>query len=588
MALSEASKAGPKPFFITDSAHPQPVKFGATGDDPHGWKIDPTTGALVAPSGTVIEGVDYKPSADAVSTTNQATLTGLAQTIDTVALNAATKTVWLFGQTTTTQDGCYHPASGAWTRCTEASTGDDVAGAYFAANGSANKGVWLVTNAAAGGVIGTNDLTATNLAAGGGGGFANPATANLDFASTYKPINVIDPTSAQDLSTRAYVDARTITVFAKTTAALPAYTYANGSSGVGATITINANGAFPTLDGGVTLVANDPIAGLFLLHNGAAASDNGVYMLTTQGSGGAQAVATRYTGLDQATEIPGSKIRVRQGRQGGGGEYEYVNPETVTMGTTALFWKRVDNRISPNEGIRWFEDFTAPIVPPTNTNFGTVPLVNLNVGTGAGAQVGSINSATIRGVETWVSGTTATGEAGVDDSWTSVATQPDGGGSFIPSTNVGFDIEFRWNAPVLSSGAQEFALNLGLSKQRNASQTLANDYLGFLYDRTSSVNIQCVNSAAGTSTATKIDSGTVVTAGQWYRTREIKYAGSNNIYYSIDGVLCGGAALSANIPSAELLGMLAVGFKSVGTTTTSMLALDYIKYELDTPIGRAP
>ncbi len=163
-ALELSHRFGAVPFTVTDGSK---VRFGAATPNTPGWTINSTTKSLVAPSGAIIEGVDYKPSGDACATSNQATLTGLAQTIDTIALSSATNTVWLFGQTTTTEDGCYHPASGAWTRCAEASTGTDLEGAYFACGGSTNKGVWLV-HASGAQVVGTNDLTATNLSSGGG------------------------------------------------------------------------------------------------------------------------------------------------------------------------------------------------------------------------------------------------------------------------------------------------------------------------------------------------------------------------------------------------------------------------------------
>src|SRR5262249_54307258 len=61
-------------------------------------------------------------------------------------------------------------------------------------------------------------------------------------------------------------------VRAATTAALPACTYSNGSSGVGATLTGNSNGALPAQDG-VTLSANQDL----LVKDQSTASQNGIY-----------------------------------------------------------------------------------------------------------------------------------------------------------------------------------------------------------------------------------------------------------------------------------------------------------------------
>lgn len=61
-------------------------------------------------------GIDAKPSVNAVSVTNQATLSGTAQTIDGIALTTVGMRVLLTGQTTANQNGPWVVASGAWTR----------------------------------------------------------------------------------------------------------------------------------------------------------------------------------------------------------------------------------------------------------------------------------------------------------------------------------------------------------------------------------------------------------------------------------------------------------------------------------------
>lgn len=61
-------------------------------------------------------GIDTKPSVNAVAVTNQATLSGTAQTVDGIALSTVGMRVLLTGQTTASQNGPWVVASGAWTR----------------------------------------------------------------------------------------------------------------------------------------------------------------------------------------------------------------------------------------------------------------------------------------------------------------------------------------------------------------------------------------------------------------------------------------------------------------------------------------
>ena len=131
--------------------------------------------------------------------------------------------------------------------------------------------------------------------------------------------------------------AYTSSVLACTTAALPANTYANGTAGVGATLTANANGAFPDQDG-----IPIPLGGRVLVRNESAGANNGIYVLTQVGTAGTPWILTRATDFDQTAEmtvVAGAlfavSVFVAQGATCAGKEF-YLSATVTTVGTTAV------------------------------------------------------------------------------------------------------------------------------------------------------------------------------------------------------------------------------------------------------------
>lgn len=120
-------------------------------------------------------------------------------------------------------------------------------------------------------------------------------------------------------------------VQAATTTTLPANTYNNGTAGVGATLTGNSNGALSAQDG-VTLTINQ----LLLVKNEAAGANNGLYTLTTVGSGGAPYVLTRTTEADTAAELLNATVLVGGGSTQVNQVWTCNTPSPITVGTTAL------------------------------------------------------------------------------------------------------------------------------------------------------------------------------------------------------------------------------------------------------------
>jgi hypothetical protein len=160
-------------------------------------------------------------------------------------------------------------------------------------------------------------------------------TGNLAMGSN-NITGLASPSNANDGANKAYVDQIAEGLQTKpsdrvaTTADLNA-TYANGASGVGATLTSNVNGAFPTIDGvsGITVGAG------VLVKNQTNAEENGTYNLTTVGDAGNPWVLTRATTSDTSSEIPGSYIFVTDGTlyKGTGWVLTVADPSTFVVGT---------------------------------------------------------------------------------------------------------------------------------------------------------------------------------------------------------------------------------------------------------------
>jgi hypothetical protein len=147
--------------------------------------------------------------------------------------------------------------------------------------------------------------------------------------------------SAQSSST----DTDLFFVDAMTTASLNTSTYNNGTGGVGATITADANGALGVVDG-YTVVVNDIIA----VKNQANGFENGIYEVTTLGDGSNPFVLTRVSYYDATDEVYPSLVTVVNGDTNGS-LYYLQTTENPTIGTDSLV----------------FETSTAPVTSSSET-----------------------------------------------------------------------------------------------------------------------------------------------------------------------------------------------------------------------------
>jgi hypothetical protein len=190
---------------------------------------------------------------------------------------------------------------------------------------------------------GTNGTTATDARTNLG---AAQSGANTDITSVTLTSGTITtaPSSSNDIVNKSYADSIASGVnfhqacnYATTTA-LAANTYNNGSSGVGATLTANANGTL-TIDG-YTFVSGD-VGKRILVKDESAGANNGVYTLTQEGTGSQPYILTRATDFDSAgTGVDqidqGDLMLVISGTDNSNTSWVQQTPLPITVGTTAL------------------------------------------------------------------------------------------------------------------------------------------------------------------------------------------------------------------------------------------------------------
>jgi hypothetical protein len=161
---------------------------------------------------------------------------------------------------------------------------------------------------------------------------------NIDFNSVARIVGMLDPVSAQDGATKNYVDATIQGLSPKnsaqlaTTTALPTNTYANGVSGVGATLTGVATGVL-TIDGTAVALGNR-----IVVKNEVASANNGIYICSTAGSVGVAYVLTRTNDADTSAKLDGAFVFVEIGTTNTATGWTIANATFITIGTTAINW----------------------------------------------------------------------------------------------------------------------------------------------------------------------------------------------------------------------------------------------------------
>lgn len=216
---------------------------------------------------------------------------------------------------------------------------------------------------------GTINIANTAVTAGAYGSSSSVGTFTVNAqgqltAAASVPINAVSlttgtisttPSNDTDIANKLYVDSvaqglnfHAACNYATTTSNVYTVTYNNGASGVGATLT-NAGALAAFSIDGVTMTSGN-IGNRLLIKNQANSAYNGVYTLTTVGSGSVAWVLTRATDYDTSgtgtNEIDaGDFMYVLSGSTLANTSWVQQTPLPITVGTTGLVFTQFGAQI---------------------------------------------------------------------------------------------------------------------------------------------------------------------------------------------------------------------------------------------------
>jgi len=455
----------------------------------------------------------------------------------------------------------------------------------------------LIANVAPNSVSGTPFCSA--------GSSSNPTFNTTPTVSQMTVSN--NPVNGSDTATKSYVDSAisavnpSTSVYAATTTNIPG-TYTPVGSGVGDTFLTTATGAF-SLDG-----TSPAVASRILFKNQATAAYNGVYTLTTNGTGGTGTLFTRAVDYDTPSNINstgviavvngtvnaltgwlidstvtnvgsdainyiqynGAPISVTQHYAlvgGASNSLTSVSPSTASYvmtsngtGSDPSFQAPIGTSYAANSTLDFVDDFLYGYSGAFTAGDQIAGVWDvLNATSGGEVQLQNTSVAGHPGTALLTAGSATSGSI----IWSMYAQGVTSGGEFIVGAGQ-ITLTFYFNLLQLSTGTNTFTLYLGLGDSTVGGTT---NSISVQYN--SGVNsgkwtYQCT---AASSQTTSNSSATVATG--WQVVQMVINAAGTSVSFSAGTTLANlaslGSAITTHIPSAAIAPFISI-LKSAGST----------------------